>query len=125
MLLCTYFNADNIAAPFFGNKPVLGKLLLNAVGISSVLIDFIYRNNYADACRLGMVDCFDRLRHDSVICGNNKDCNIRYLSAARTHRSKRFVTGRVEKCNLTAVDVYHIRTDMLRDSARFTCGYVC
>ena len=124
MLLCTYLNADNIAAPLFGNKTMLCKLLLNSVGVCALLINLVDCNDYAYLCRLCVVNSFNCLRHDTIICRNNKDSNIRYKCTAGTHSRKCFMTGSIKESNLIAVDVYHISTDVLGNTACFACSNI-
>ena len=40
------------------------------------VIDFVDGYNNLNFCRLGMVDRLDRLRHNTIICSNDQDCDI-------------------------------------------------
>ena len=67
-----------------------------------------------------MINGLNRLRHNGIIGSNNQNHNIGNLRAARSHRGKGCVTGRVEKtqhsapCGLDLIGTY-----MLRDAPSF------
>ena len=67
-----------------------------------------------------MVDCFEGLRHDAVIGGDNEHGNIRYLSAAGAHGRKGFMTRSIQEGNFLTVKVDLIGADMLGNTAGFT-----
>src|SRR5690606_39694567 len=65
--------------------------------------------------RLGMRNCFLGLWHHIIICSDNNNCNICYLSTPCPHRGKGFVTRCIKKCDLlTPIKNYPIGTNMLR-----------
>ncbi len=97
VLLCGNIDARNVAAPFFGNKSLLGKLLLNSVGVRTLFIYLIYRNDDADIGSLGVVYCLNCLRHDAVVRRNNDNRNVGNLCAAHTHSGECLVTGSVKE----------------------------
>ena len=72
-----------------------------------------------------MVDCLDGLRHDTVVGSDDYDGDIRSLGAARTHCGKCCVTGGIKEGDVLAVNVYAVCTDVLSNTARLSCGYVC
>ena len=94
------------------------------IGIGPVhLVD---RDNDRHTGRLGMINCFDRLRHDAVIGGNHQHHDIRRAGAARSHCRESLMAGSVEERNLVAArhpDL--IGADMLRDATGFTCNDIC
>ena len=118
-------NAHNVAAPFLGNKVVFRQLLLDPFGICAGLIHFVYRNYYRNTCRFCVIDCFNRLRHDTVIRRNDEDCDISRLCASRSHSGERFVTGGIKEGDIFIADFYPVSTDGLRDSACLACRNVC
>ena len=87
-------NAANlgVAAPLGRNEFMLGKLGEDTVGVGARLIHLIDRNNNGNLCGFGMVDCFDGLRHDTVIGSNHQNCNIGAHCATRTHGGECGVT---------------------------------
>ena len=122
---CRYGNADNIAAPLFAYKTVLGKLLLYLIGVSRRFIHLVYCNDDRKICRFCVVDCFNRLRHDTVISRNNEYCNICSKRTSCTHSGKRFVSGCIKECDIPAACLYSVSTDVLCDTACLACGNVC
>ena len=68
-----------------------------------------------------MTDRFSRLRHYGVVCSNYDHSNVRHLGASCAHRSKCFVTGRIEERDLLIIwQRYLISTDVLRNAPSFT-----
>ena len=115
---------DGIAAPVLRYQLVLGQLLEHAVRVCVFLINLVDSDDDRDACRLGMVDCLDGLRHDAVIRCDNQNRNIGDLCAAGTHGRKCRMARGVEEGDRTAVDLDAVCTDVLRDAAGFACGNV-
>ena len=115
-------NAYRISAPLLGNEVILRESLLYSLGICSGLIHLVYGNDYGNACRLCMVYSLYRLRHDAVVCGNYENRDIRRFRAARTHSRKCRMTRCIKECDVLAVAVYSVCTDMLCDTACFARG---
>ena len=64
-------------------------------------------------------------RHYRVVCSNDDDGNIRYLSTTSTHSREGLVTRSVEEGNLTAILQLHIiGTDVLGDTSCLTGNHV-
>ena len=117
LLLSRDRDHDRVSAVFLRHEALLHELLLDAVRVGARLIDFVDCDDNRHACRLRMVDGLDRLRHDAVICGDDEDCDIRDLGAARTHGRECLMARRVEEDDLLALAVDLISTDVLRDAA--------
>ena len=83
------------STPIFRDQIILRKFLLNTVDVGIGLIDLIYSNDNLNTCSLSMVDRFNRLRHYTIICSNNKDCDIGGLSTTHTHCSEGFMSGSI------------------------------
>ena len=83
--LCGYRAHNRLAAPFFGHEIVLGKLLLDTVGICADGVHLVYCDNDGDVCGFRMVDALYGLRHDAVVRRDNEDCNICDHCAAGAH----------------------------------------
>ncbi len=113
----------HIAAPFFANQLVFGKLLLDPVDIGALLIYFVYRNDDGNICFLRVFDRFYRLRHHTVVRRNNKYGNIGYRRAASAHFGKRFMSRRIQESYLFAVEIDGIRAYMLSYSSCFAADY--
>ena len=73
-----------------------------------------------------MANSFFGLWHDIIICSNNDNDQVGYLSSACTHCSKCLVTRSVQKGDfLSALQIYTVCTDVLGNTTRFICGYIC
>ncbi len=103
---------------------MLEQLLADLFGLRLVLVDLVDRHDDRNAGRLGVVDRFDRLRHDAVVSGNHEDRDIGGLRTACTHRREGGVAGGVDEGDLLAVMLDLIGTDMLRDAAGFAADHV-
>ncbi len=114
-----------LAAPLFANKIMFGKCSLYVLDVCSGLIYFIDCNYYGNICVLSMVYCFNRLRHDTVVCGNYQNGYVCDRSATRTHRSKCFVSRSIKESDFFVLYVYRICTDMLCYAACFSACYRC
>ena len=71
-----------------------------------------------------MIHGLDRLRHESVIRGDDKHNDIRHIGSAGTHLRKSFMPGRINEGDRLPVDAHHRRTDILGDPARFSCRHM-
>ena len=121
--LCGHGYAYRIAAPFLGHKAVLRELLHYAVGICSLPVHLVYRDNYWHVRRLSVVYRLNRLRHYSIIRRDDEYYNIRDLRAARPHRRKRLMARRVYERYQPAVACHLIRAYMLGYAPCFARRY--
>ncbi len=101
-----------------------GELGQDARRVGAFLVNLVDRDDDRYAGRFGVIDRFNRLRHDAVIGGDDQDGDIRHLRAPRPHGRKGFVAGRIQKSDLALlawmIGIIHfhlIRADMLRDAA--------
>ena len=108
---------DGIAAVFLRDEAVLHELLFDALGICTRLIDLVDRNDDGYPCRLRVVDCLDRLRHDAVVRRDDKDRHVCDLRTARAHRRERLMSRCIEENDLLALTDDLIGTDVLCDAA--------
>ena len=122
--LCGYRNADNVAAPFLYNKVMLGELLLDIVRVCAFLIHLVDSNDDGNARSLCVVDSLNCLGHDTVISGNNEDSDIRYGRTSCTHGGKCLMAGSIKECDVLALVIYSVSTDVLCDTARLGVGNV-
>ena len=71
-----------------------------------------------------MVDCFNRLRHDTVICGDNQNREVGNLRAAGTHSGERLVARGIqegdESFTIFAWNTNLVGTNVLGDAAVLT-----
>ena len=72
-----------------------------------------------------MIDGFYCLWHHTIICRHNENDDIGYAGTSGTHCRKSFVARRIEKTNFTTITYFDvIRTNMLRNAARFTFHHI-
>ena len=70
-----------------------------------------------------MLDGLPRLRHDAVVRGHHQNHDIGRLGAARTHGSKRFVTGGIEEGDHATVGCHMVGANMLGNAAGFASSH--
>ena len=92
---------DGVAAPIFGQQAAIGKLLLDAFGLSVGLVDLVDRDDDGNFGGARMVDGLQRLRHHAVIRRHHQHHDIRHLGAARAHAGERFVARRIDEDHLS------------------------
>ena len=71
-----------------------------------------------------MVDRLYRLRHDTIVCCNDKYCNICGTCTSKTHCRKCLMTRCIKECDALSVDVDNRCSDMLCDSAGLSVCYI-
>ena len=116
-LMCGNRNHNGVAAPILRNELMLCQLLFNVIRICARTVDFIDSYNDRYLCSLSMVDSLDGLRHYTVICCYNQNCNVGYLCAAGTHSGESLMARGIQEYNLLALVVYLISTDVLGNTA--------
>src|SRR5882724_1326166 len=121
-LLRRDFDEFGVAAPFSGHQSKITELTLDAFWLRLGLINFVDGNDDGNVGGLGVVDGFFRLRHNTIVRGNNQDNDIRNFRAARTHTGEGFVTGRIDENDGAVVDLHFVRADVLRDATSFAGG---
>ena len=119
--LCRYFLRLIFTSPFFYEVVHISKLFFYLIWISRRLIYFINCKYNRNTCSRSMIYSFDSLRHHIIICSNNNNSNICYLSATSTHSRKCLMSWSIQESNTTAIfQFYIIRSYMLGNSSRFT-----
>ena len=98
---------------------MLHEFFFDPFRIGGGLIHFIDGDDNRNPGGFGVVNGFNRLRHDAVIGSNHQDNNIRYRSPASAHRRKGRVPRSIDKGDFLAVDFFLISTDFLRDASGF------
>ena len=116
-LMCGNRYHNGVAAPILRNELMLCQLLFNVIRICARTVDFIDSYNDRYLCSLSMVDSLDGLRHYTVICCYNQNCNVGYLCAAGTHSCESLMARGIQEYNLLALVVYLISTDVLGNTA--------
>jgi len=123
-LLCRYFSKKRCSAPLFGYEVILREFLHHFVGIGILFIYFVDGHNNGNIGRPCMVNRLNRLRHDTIVRGNDKDNNIRHKGASCPHSGKSLMAGGINKNNLFTVDIYLISTDMLCYSSGLPVSHI-
>ena len=72
----------------------------------------------------GVVDGFQRLRHDAVVGRHHQHHDVGDLGAAGAHAGEGFVAGRIDEHDLAAVHLHLVRADVLGDAAGFARRHV-
>ncbi len=128
-LLRRDFDEYGAAAPLFRRQSAIAQLLLHAIRLRVGLVDLVDRNDDRHTRRLGVIDCFERLRHHPIVGGDNDDDNVGHLGAARTHAGERFVAGSIEEDDLAAGgrrtflgEPHLVCADVLGDASGFARG---
>src|ERR1019366_3831521 len=115
---------DHVAAPILGEQPAIGELLLDAFGLSVGPIDLVDGHDDRHPGRPGMVDGFQRLRHDAIVGGDHQHDDVGDLGAAGTHAGEGFVTGGIDEDDLAGIYVHLVGADVLGDSARLATRHI-
>ena len=71
-----------------------------------------------------MADGLYGLRHHAVVRRHHQNRDIRGVRASHTHGSKGLMSGCIQEGDLLSVDLNGIRTDVLRDAARFLIRHI-
>ena len=94
-------------------------MLADLVWVSTLFINLVHGNHNWNPSRLSVVQCFNRLRHNSVVGCDNQDCDVGNLGTTGTHCGERFVTRGVDEGNRTVnafvSGVNLVSTDVLGD----------
>ena len=113
-----------VAAVLLGDQAELGELLAHLVRIGVWLVNLVDRDHNRHAGRLCVVERFNRLRHDAIVCGNHENRDVGDLSTTSTHGGERLVTGGVNEGNRTVDTLVHgvhlVGTDVLGDATGLT-----
>ena len=102
---------------------MLSQFTNHALRIRSWLINLVDGYDDWDISRLGVVDSFNRLRHNTVISRYDQDSDIRHRGTTGPHRSKGRVSRRIQESNLLAAFLDLVSTDVLSNTTCFTCCY--
>ena len=89
---------------------------LHRIGAGQVYFVNRYHNRHFRSLR--MTDSFNRLRHNTVVCGHDQHDNIGHFGAAGAHFRKSLMSRRINKRNFVAgFDRNLISADMLGNAA--------
>ena len=114
------FDFQSVAAEQLDLDFMLQQFGAHALGLGVGFVDLVDGDDDRHLRRLGVLDGFDRLRHDAVVGRNHQHDDIGDLGAAGAHRRERGVAGRVDEGDAAARRRRHlIGADMLGDAAGF------
>ena len=100
---------------------MLLQLFLHAIEIRAREIHLIYGHHDLHVWRgLGVINCFDRLRHNAVLSGDDQHHDVGYIRATRAHRGESGVAWCINEGDLVSIVLDTVRSDVLGDSAGFT-----
>ena len=110
----------NVAAHGFDHDLMFQQTLAHLLRICAFLIDLVDRNDHRHICGLGMLNGFNRLRHQAIIGSHHQNDDVGYRSAALTHLRECFMARCIEERDDRAILRLHlIRANMLRNAACF------
>ena len=117
-------NLDKLVAatPFPRDDLVVCEFLPDAIRVGVFAVDLVDGDDERNRRGLCVVDRFDRLRHHTVVGGDNDDGHVGDLRTAGTHGCEGLVARCVEEGQLAGRVVDLVGPDVLGNSARFTCG---
>ena len=120
----------HIARQFLNNHFMFKQAIADIVRIGLWLIHLVDRHNHRHASGLGVVNRFDRLRHNAIICCHNQHHNIRHIRAALTHFGECGVARRIKEGDLLPLILARafrgdlIAANMLSDATGLTLGHI-
>src|SRR5207248_11338713 len=79
------FDHHGVAAPAFPEQATVSKFLLDAVGVGVGLIDLVDGDDDGHFGGPGVVNRFNRLRHDAVVSGDDEHDHVGDFGAAGAH----------------------------------------
>lgn len=127
-LFCRHVHEHDVAAVVLRNQTVFGELGTDLARVGFFLVDLVHSHNDGDACRLSMVNSFDRLWHDAVVGSNYKDGDVGDLGAAGTHSCECFVTRSIDEGNRTLnafmFDPHLVGANVLGDSPVLSVNHI-
>ncbi len=91
------FDFEHVAAERFDLDFVLQQFGAHALGLGVGLVDLVDGDDDRNLRRLGVVDRFDRLRHDAVVGRDHQHDDVGDLGAAGAHRGEGGVAGRIDE----------------------------
>ena len=93
--------------------------MFDTVRVGAGQIHFIHGDDDTNAGGFGVLNGFDRLRHDAVIGGDDEYRDVGDVSTASPHSGKGRVAGGVEEGDSARIHIDRISADMLGDAAGF------
>src|SRR5579862_241215 len=104
-------------APCLGLQSLVRELAEDAVGVRVRQVDLVDGDDDRHLGRTCVRDRLARLRHDTVVGGDDEHRDVGHLGAASEHGGERLVARRVEEGDLASVDLGLVGADVLGDAA--------
>ena len=98
--------------------------MLDAIRIRAVLVDLVDGNDDRHFRRAGVVDRFDRLRHDAVVRRHHEDDDVGDVRATGAHRGERCVSRGVDERDEALRRLHLVGADVLGDATRLARGHL-
>ena len=116
-LLGRNLHVQRLTAHLLDHDIVLEELGTDASGIGVGTVDLVDGDDHRHVRRLGVVDGFDRLRHDAIVGRDDEDDDVGDPGAAAPHFGEGLVAGRVDEGDLSARRQGHlVGADVLGDA---------
>ena len=117
-LRCGDGTNNRFAAPVLRRESLVLELFLHPIDICSRKIDLVERDHdlYMRS-GLGVIDGFNRLRHDAVVGCDDEHDNVGHIGSPGAHRGEGGVARCVDESNFRSIAIDAIGPDMLRDPA--------
>ena len=90
---------------------------------NKIHINFVDSNDDLNACCFCMADRLYCLRHYTIICCYDQNCDICGVCTTHTHSCESFMSGCIQECDLLSANLYYRSTDMLCDTTSLTLCY--
>ena len=120
---------NRVATPIVRHQAFVLQLLAHLQRVGVRMIDLVDRDDDRHLGGLGMVQGFERLRHDAVIRRDDQHDDVGDVRAARAHGAEGGVAGRIEEGDLRQFvlpfrmrEGNRVGADVLRDAAGFAGG---
>ena len=119
-----HVDEGRVPTPVIGHQPLIGELLLHAVGICTLAVDLVHGDHDGHVSRLRVRECLKRLGHNAVVRGDHEHNDVGDLCTASAHGGERLVSRCVEERDLATLYLYLIGAYVLRDTAGFALHHV-
>ncbi len=125
LLQCGNLTVESRPTPGFGHQAKVTELLHYPIRICFRKVTFVYRNDDGNICSSCMVNSLTGLRHNAIICSNDKNDNISNLCSTGTHHGECGVSRSIEEYHFALTfESNLVCADMLGYSPKLTFSYL-
>src|SRR3954453_21565578 len=118
---CRHVDEDRLAAVLLSNEAVLRELAADLRRVGALLVALVDGDDNRDVSRLRVVERLDRLRHHTVVGGDDEDRDVGDLRTTGTHGGERLVARCVDEGDRAVLlldrRVHLVSADVLSDAA--------